>query len=290
MLERRTTVRPAGLLTPRLSVAVASLALTVSACAVTPPSPPALAYGESSAAGAAYAFADTTLVDISVMGQSMTLSQRGTAVYDVAFREAPSGVGVALTVRTLAATLSEPMGGSIRVDEGSVDGALEFTLDRQGNAVVSSRPRVEAEASQMISGLSLAHTFFPALPGRAATAGESWVDSLTFSGDEAAGARSESSVLRSTVVGDTLVDGRTLLRIDFEGTTTVANELEVSGMAVSQRSELDVTGLVLWDVQAGLMVEQLRTATGSGTVSVPIAPVPLPITLRSVQRTRIQQP
>ena len=136
MIHPWSMARPAGRPATRSRVALASLTLAVSACAVGPPSPPALAYGESSAEGAAYAFADTTLVDIAVMGQSMTLSQRGIAVYDVAFREAPSGVGVALRVRSLAATLSEPMGGSIRVDEGSVDGTLEFTLEGPGNGVV----------------------------------------------------------------------------------------------------------------------------------------------------------
>ena len=260
----------------------------VGGCAAGPPSPPSLAYGEQAVTTAAYGFSDTTSVDISVMGQSMQLSQHGRAEYDVTFADDPAGVGVTLAVRTLSATLNQPMGAPLRVDESSVRGDLTFALDRVGDATVLRRPVVADEASQMVSGLSLAHTFFPALPGRAALPGESWVDTLDFSGDDGPGSMSESSVLRYTVVGDTVIDGRSLLLIDMEGTTRSANDMELSGMAVSQESELEVSGYVLWDLQAGIMFEHFRESAGSGRVSVPIAPVPLPIRVHSVQRTRLQ--
>ena len=67
------------------------------------------------------------------------------------------------------------MGPPVTVDESHVDGSLEFSLDRLGNASVSARPTVQAEASQMVSGLGLAHTFFPGLPGRAVAPGDRWV-------------------------------------------------------------------------------------------------------------------
>lgn len=264
-------------------------AVWLAACSSGPPAPPALAYGEQSVSAAAYSFADSTSVSLSVMGQSMRLSQEGVAEYEVTFGEAPSGVGVTFAVRSMDATLSQPMGAPVRIDESMVQGDLAFALDRQGNATVDRRPTVADEASQMVSGLSLAHTFFPALPGRAAMPGESWVDSLTYSGQEGPGTREESAVLRYTVVGDTVVDGRALLHIGVEGTTSLHNDMEFSGMQVSQTSELEVSGFVLWDVQRGVMFEQYKESAGSGQVSVPIAPVPIPISVRSVQRARLQQ-
>ena len=92
-----------------------------------------------------------------------------------------------------------------------------------------------------------------------------------------------------TYVGDTVVDDRALLHIGFEGTTTLTNDMEFSGMQVAQQSRLDVTGFVLWDVQRGVMFEQYRESAGRGEVNVPIAPVPIPITVRAVQRARLQQ-
>ena len=65
----------------------------------------------------------------------------------------------------LVATLTQPMGAPVQVDEGYVTGPLLFSLDRQGNATVTGQPEVRAEASQMVSGLDLAHGFFPGLPG-----------------------------------------------------------------------------------------------------------------------------
>jgi hypothetical protein len=261
----------------------------VSACSSGPPAPPTLAYGEEGISSAVYSYADSTSVSLSVMGQSMELSQEGVAEYDVAFAESASGVGVTLAVRSLAASLNQPMGAPVRVDETMVRGDLAFSLDRVGNATVSRSPTVADEASQMVSGLSLAHTFFPALPGRAARAGESWVDSLTYSGEEGPGVRAESSILTYTVVGDTAVDGRALLHIDFAGITTRSNDMDFSGLSVSQESELEVSGFVLWDVQQGVLFEQYREAAGGGQVRVPIAPVPIPIRVRSVQRARLQQ-
>ena len=265
-------------------------AAAVAGCSAGAPAPPALAYGSESVTTAQYAFADSTAVSLSVMGQSMRLSQEGVAEYDVTFADSPSGVGVTLAVRTLEAQLNQPMGAPVRLDASMIEGELAFALDRRGNATVDRRPTVADEASQMVSGLSMAHTFFPGLPGRAAMPGESWVDSLDYSGEEGPGTRAETAVLTYTVVGDTVVDGRALLRIDVEGATTLNNDMEFSGMQVSQESELHVTGYVLWDVQRGIMFEQYKESAGSGQVSVPIAPVPIPISVRSVQRARLQQP
>jgi hypothetical protein len=106
------------------------------------------------------------------MGQSMEMSQEGTAQFVVSFGSDPSGVQVTMNVDALSATINQPMGAPVRVDEGAVDGSLVFLLDRMGNATPGQMPDVGVEASQMVSGLSLAHTFFPGLPGRAVASGE----------------------------------------------------------------------------------------------------------------------
>jgi hypothetical protein len=270
---------------------VAGLATVfVAACGGGPPSPPALAYGEQTVSAAAYAYSDTTSVRVSVMGQTMELSQHGIAEYDVVFDEAPSGVDVLLSVRSLSASLNQPMGPPVRVDESMVVGDLVFTLSRVGDPTVTRRPEVSDEASQMVSGLSLAHSFFPALPGRTAVPGESWVDSLDYSGEDGPGVRSETSVLRYTVVGDTVVGGRSLLHIEVAGTATVSNAMVIAGMDIDQASDLDVSGYVLWDLQAGIPFEHYRESTGTGQVRIPISPFPLPIEVRSTQRSQLKTP
>jgi hypothetical protein len=261
------------------------LSSLVAACA--PPSPPALAYRVPATPDVVYEYADTSVVSVSVMGQILEMSQRGVGTYGVGFASSPEGVRVTLTVQSLDASLAQPMGASVRVDEGDVDGALVFTLGRRGEASLVERPDVEAQASLMVSAMSLAHTFFPRLPGRAVAPGESWTDTIAFSGQETGGDRSERSVVRYTVTGDTIVSGRPLLVIALDATTESSNTMVISGMSVSQRSDLDVTGTILWDHQRGLLVESVRRARGAGTASVPIAPAPLPIRIESTQRVRL---
>lgn len=266
-----------------------ALSVALAACGGGPPSPPALEFGMPNPAEVRYEVADTTVVSVSMMGQSMELSQRGTALFGVRFADAAGGLQVTLTVEEMAATINNPIGAPIRLDESAVTGPLVYTVDRFGNATISERPEIRDEASQMVSGLNLAHAFLPALPGRAAQPGDAWVDTVRYEGEEGPGTRRDTSVLRYSVVGDTVVDGRTLLVIDMTGTSTIENDMNVAGMAVSQSSETEVEGRFLWDVQRRLMVESHRTSTGSGTVSVPVAPGPLPIVIRATQRARLQQ-
>ncbi len=273
----------------RRFIPAATGVLLLAGCAGGPPSPSSLAYGREAVTSAAYAYTDTTSVNGSLMGQAMEVSQHGVAEYLAGFEAAPSGVGVVLSVRSLSGSLEQPLGPPVPLNEGMVDGNVEFTLDRSGNATVTMLPDVADEASLMVSGLGLAHTFFPALPGTSALPGEQWVDTLEFSGEEGPGARSQSSVLTYTVVGDTVVDGRSLLHVDMTGTTTMGIDVRIAGLDLNVASEMEVMGRVLWDLRAGILFEQYRESSGTGEVRVPIAPVPLPIRLRSVQRARLVQ-
>jgi len=266
------------------------LVAAMGACSSGPPGPPSLAYGDQGVNTLMYQHGDTTNVSLSVMGQSMDVTQAGVALYGVALSSADGGVGVTISVQELDATISQPMGAPIRIDQGDVDGDLVFTMDRTGTTLnVTERPSVTDEASQMVSGLALSHTFFPGLPGRAASVGESWVDTVAFEGEDGPGVRSETSILTYTVVGDTLVDGRALLNISMEGTALSEQDLEMGGMAIHQESEVAIEGYVLWDFQAGVMFELYRRSTGSGTVALPIMPTPIPMEVVSTQRTRLRE-
>ena len=118
-------------------------------CSSGPPTPPALAYRMPSNADAVYSIGDTTLVEVNALGQRMELGIRGSAVYDVRFSPAPSGVGVRMSVRSLSATVTSPMGSPPGADESDVDGELVFSLDRTGNATITSEPVVSEVASQV---------------------------------------------------------------------------------------------------------------------------------------------
>lgn len=270
------------------SAAALLAALMISACGGAPPAPPSLEYVTSEPRDLTYGYSSETTVSISMMGQSLALSQEGTATYSVGLTPTDLGVDVRLTVAELEARISNPMGAPTMIDEDAIDGSLEFSLDRRGNTTLRSEPDVREEASQMFSGISLAYGFFPRLPGRAVTAGDQWVDTVSYRGETDMGIRSETTVLTYTMTGDTVITGRPLLVVEMEGTTESEFDLNVQGMSVTQSSDLRVKGYVLWDVQASVMFESQRTASGEGSVRVPLAPGPLPIRIESTERARLE--
>lgn len=269
----------------RRTIAFAVLPALLSACAG---GAPALEYGVPSTSDVRYTYGDTTTISVNMMGQSLEMAQRGVVDYAVSFSPAAAGVNVTMSVTELQGTLSQPMGGAVRIDTDDVQGVLVFALDREGNAVVAEQPTVSAEASQLVSALALSHSFFPGLPGRAAAVGDAWVDTVSYQGTEGAGERSATGVYHYAVVGDTVVGGQALLHIAVQGESESTATLSIQGMSVGQRSEVEVEGHVLWDPAAGLMVERRSVATGSGTATVPIAPAPIPIRIRSTQTIRLQ--
>jgi hypothetical protein len=247
-----------------------------------------LAYEAESTSSVVYDYEDHTVVSVSFMGQSMEMSQEGVADYAMTFEPVAEGVLVTLTVEDMDASINQPMGAPIRIDESDVEGALVFALDRRGNPSLMERPVVADGASQMVSALDLAHTLFPGLPGRAVAVGDSWVDTVTYEGEEGPGRRSANAVLHYSALGDTVVSGRSLLMISVEGTSATTADFEAAGMVISQASEVDIEGHVLWDAQAGLMFEHVTRAKGRGNVEVPVAPAPMPIDIESVRAVRLQ--
>lgn len=261
--------------------------LAASACGGGPPSPPGLAYGSGPDGDFTYVRADTTHITASMMGQSMAIEQQAEMTLAVAMANVSDGTDVRMSIVDLDGRISQPLGAPISVDEGSVSGDVVFTLDRRGRATTTSLPEVALEASQMVSGSALAQGFFPRMPGIAMDVGGSWVDTLTFDGEDAGGHRTEETITTYTIEGPAVFDGQSVLRIGLRGTTTLQSEFDMGGMALAQDSELEFDGHVIWDHQRGVMLEHVRESRGSGEVDVPVAPVPLPIRIESKQVIRM---
>lgn len=266
--------------------AAASIALT--ACAPGSPAPPALAYGLPEPAAVAYTAGDTLAIEINALGQTLTLDVRSTASYDVVFRRAGDRITATLTVRDLVADVTLPMVGPMRVDEDIVDGDLVVSLGRRGDLTILESPEVEEAASAFFAGPTIAHSFFPGLPGRAVQPGDSWVDTVAFAEDGDTGESSQRSVTTYTVVGETVVEGRSLLEISLAGTTEMRQTMALQGAQIRQETSLVVEGRVLWDLQRGLMFERTTVSRGEGVVRAQIAPAPLPTRVEARSRVRLR--
>jgi hypothetical protein len=279
--------RASGLHRFRCGAALAG-ALASASCATGPSAPPGLAYRVPESPAVSYAAGDTLVVAINALGQTLDLTVNGTARYDVDFTPADDGVRVTLAVRNLSAEVTLPMAGPLRVDEDILQGDLVFDLTRRGDVTVVATPVVEATATPFFAGPTIAHSFFPGLPGVAVQPGDSWVDTVSFSEGGDAGDSSQTSVTTYRVVGEAVVDGRPLLEIAFEGTQEMAQTMALQGTEIRQETQLAVRGRVLWDVQRGVMFERETVSTGTGTVRVAVAPEPLPTRVEVRSHARLE--
>ncbi len=268
--------------------ALLTTSLAVAACGPGSSAPPALAYRVPDPANVQYDAADTLAIAINALGQTLTLDVGSTALYDVGFTRSGDGIRATLRVRDLQADVNVPMVGPMRVDEAIVQGDLVVEVSRRGDVTMLQSPQVEEAASAFFAGPSIAHSFFPGLPGTAASVGDTWVDTVSFSEDGNTGESTQRSITTYTLVGDTVVSGRSLVRVALTGTTEMRQTMSLQGAAIRQETDLEVQGHVLWDQQRGLLFERSTVSRGTGTVRAEAFPAPLPTRVEARSRVSLR--
>lgn len=270
----------------RITLAIA-VSLGLGACGGGPASPPGLAYGLPNPPTATYVSGDTVHMDFDVQGQSMQARVMSMSTFGATFARAADGIEVTMTVEDLNARMSNPAGPPASADEEDIEGPLVFTLDRKGEATVVSEPKVNQAGQQFFQPLLLAKTFFPRLPGRGMEPGASWTDTIRAEGPQGEGQVSLTSVITYTIVGDTTVEGSSMVRIDMEGTNESSASGVIAGMDFSQSASGTMSGWVLWDMSRGLMAESYSESDGRGTMDVSAAPYPLGMRIRQQSRVKL---
>jgi len=226
-------------------------------------------------------------MDIDAGGDRMQARTTGTSTLKAGFTRAPGGLQVAVDVIHLDGRLSTPL-SSASADEAGIEGPLVFTMDRRGAVTLVSQPELSGAASQFFIPVQLAHSLFPRLPGRAARMGDQWTDTIAFEGARGPGTVGTSTILTYTVAGDTVVGGRSLVRLDLAGTSESRASGVMTGMDFSQSVEGTIEGWVLFDVGRSLMVESYTEGDLRGSMDVSAAPFPLGVRLRSRSRVKLQ--
>lgn len=269
---------------------LALTSLTLAACGLGgPPSPPGLAYGLPTVTTVTYTVEERSNMDIDAEGQSMQAQGSSNMTLGVVFSEASGGVTATMHVREFQATLSNPM-GSQSADQEGIEGPVVITLDRTGEATLVEEPAVRGTVAQFFQPPRLAYGFFPKLPGRAVESGESWTDTLSFEGTPGDGEIKVTSVLDYVIVGDTVVDGRSLLKITVEGTVDQVGSGQVTGMDFTQSLSGTTSGWFLWDRNRGLLVESRSDGDLRGSMEVSAAPFPLALRVRQQGQVRLEEP
>jgi hypothetical protein len=218
-------------------------------------------------------------IDAGAMG-SMNMEASSEATLAMSFTSDPEGVRVTTRFQDVSASMSQPMGGSLSASESDIEGDLVFTLDRRGRGTVVTLPEVKGAAEQLVSPASFVYEFFPRLPGSAVDSGATWTDTIQYEVSTGQGDVSSHSVLTYTLVGDTVVDGTSLLKVSYEGEADIVGAGVTEGMEVIQTFGGEVSGMFLWDPDRGIMVAGESSQDMDGTVEVPAAGMPpMPMSL-----------
>ncbi len=227
-------------------------------------------------------------IDAGAMG-SMNMTGNSESELAMAFATGTDGVQVTTTFLKVSASMSQPMGGAQTASESDVDGELVFTIDKTGNGTLVSAPEVTVTAEQLISPVALAYEFFPRLPGGAASPGDMWTDTIQYEIVMSQGGLSSKSVVTYTLVGDTVVDGLTLLHVTYEGEAEAVGSGATEGMEAIQSFSGDLTGMFLWDPARSLMVFNESSQDLDGSVEVPASGMPaFPMTITATGTVYLQ--
>ena len=237
-----------------------------------------------------YVTGDTSNIDIDAgpMG-SLRMRGTGTSTMAMTFARGEGGVQVTATIQELNARLTQPMGGAQSATESDIEGDIVFTLDPKGHTTVVSLPETKGAAGQLANPQGIIYEFFPLLPGGAVNPGDSWTDTLSYQIETDDGDSETTTIMTYTLQGDTVVDGKTLLKIAAVGSGEVVAMGVSEGMEVTQTFSGDVVGTILWDPARSLYVSGYFERDMDGTVEVPAAGMPpMPLTVSGKSHVKLQ--
>ena len=262
-----------------------ALATAVAACSGYGGPAPArpLAYDVPEPPAATYQITDTTVLSITTPMGDMAVDTEMDVTLALTFERAAEGVRVMGSVEDFSASMTNPMTGRETADADDLSGSLDYTIGRRGDAEVASLPELPAAAEQMSPFSSIARELFPPLPDAVVEPGGMWVDTVTWTTELSAGEATANAVLTYTLVGDTLVDGRTLLH--FTVVSEVSSEADVTqgAMDMTQIMAGSAGGFIFWDADRGLPVYQESNRELEGNLEVVGMP-PLPMSASGTTR------
>ncbi|MGH7502467.1 MAG: hypothetical protein ACREL7_12010 [Longimicrobiales bacterium] len=235
-----------------------------------------------------YTIADTTAISMNMGGQTMQIDAGSVATLDLALAPATEGnVSATVTFLDLEGRFSDPMGSTTTLSAADLPGPARLTVGSTGEVTLNEVPEMTAAALQVLGSESTFKRLFQPLPGRIVPPGTQWMDTVR-TVDVNEGIRATTtSVVRSTLIGDTAVDGRRLMviRSETEMTTTVAGNAQ--GFEIRQNLTGTSEGLTLWDPALGAVHERREVAQLNGTMEMPamnMTGIPVDYVNRTVMR------
>jgi len=278
---------PAMVLVPALA---STLAVAAGCGRFGGPSPTGtLSYGFPSPPTAVYGIADTALVTVTTPAGKLESAGGYALTLDLGFERDPAGVRVRGIVDGIEGSLWNPGEPSSRPRAlGHPAATHDFVIDRRGVVEVRSFPTLSGPAALLFSFAGHAHDLFPRLPDSVVDPGATWPDTVRWHIDVPEAEVTYRATVTHTLVGDTIVNGRTLLRIATDGTLDTVTVTGVPGAATFRVLKGPVSGIVLWDPERGLVASAEYERDLTGTLERPDRRV-LEMSLEGRLRLRLER-
>ncbi|HEX6558734.1 MAG TPA: hypothetical protein VF021_04710 [Longimicrobiales bacterium] len=251
--------------------------LLLPACASAPSTTPVqpasrtIAYAVPSPATATYAFADSSSFDIQSGAMGDIHANIGSAgIAEITYSAKGPDVETNIRITQLAGSMTNSqMGGGPSATQADIEGAAVLAVSPRGIATVTTMPKLTPAVEQIGVTEGFFRRFFVRLPAAQVGKGAVWVDTIAVNEKHEQITSDLRDVVTSTLVGDTVVNGRTLSHI----TTMTQRNLTIAGMnqgvSIAQKLTGTATGSILWDAQRNLLVERTEQTELSGTFDLP---------------------
>jgi hypothetical protein len=276
-----------------INAAAAAVLLILAGCAAAggPVQPPGLAYGEPDPNPVTYTFGDTASFEIQAPGygvMEVETAHSGTA--ELRFLDGTEGYDVRVRFPELAGSFRSAGQGEERITAADIDGTVGVDLSPRGAVAVVDTPAVTAAFEEVLGVEALIRPLFVRLPGHAVSPGARWVDTVLTREESGGTTSTATSVVVSTLLGDTVVNGRRLLRIGTRTETSLGVVGSSGGAEIEQQLSGTVEGRVLWDPDARLLFARSESGQLSGTLVLTGTGSPaMPVSAR-VRRTVALRP
>lgn len=239
------------------------------------------AYRVPSPPTALFHIEDSLVVDVSTAVADFENTTTTLLTMNMVFARDPAGVGVVGSVVGFNVASTNSLTGTRVADADDINGGLALMVSRLGHVEVGAMPALDSAVADLTPFPGIAFDIFPRLPDYPVGEGGIWVDTVSWSVTDETSESATQTIFTYTIVGDTLVDSRTLLNIAVEGQVSM-QMIEGVGDALSdQRLTGTATGYVLWDPVQNLpkysalhrQLEGTNQVPGAGTIRMRIGGV-----------------
>ena len=227
---------------------------------------------------------------MNMQGQSMQIDITSIASIDLTYgATAAGGTPVTIDYKSLEGRFSNPMGGATSLTAADLPGPATLTVTPTGSVAVGEIPQMTPAALQVLGTESTLKRLFQPLPGETVAAGAMWTDTVSTVDDNSGLTASTTSIISSTLVGDTMVAGRRLQVIRSESSITTEIAGSTQGFEIRQSLSGTSRGTSLWDASLGALVERQEIVSLAGTMAMPgMGMSGIPVSFESRQAMRLQ--